>query len=158
MASLYSEALKKIDSSGINTPKLTIEQDHAVRQSLIKTPAFIIASEVNIKDGYTVCQAVCQAIGNEHVDMVQQVRNLWRIYLLSRDAKLELVTKGIVIEGKWCSVYNSNPYATGSIHNITTSSSSQGGNGPQKLVDNVRIKRVTMKVKGPWKTKHRFVP
>ena len=82
------------------------------------TPAFIMGNDIGQINGYKLCQMVCAQIGDKYVDMVQPVRNLWRIYINNSQKKLDLVNQGMVVDGKSVKVHASNPYATGSIHHI----------------------------------------
>ncbi len=96
------------------------------------TPAFILCDDIGEIDGYVLSQKIMQQIGNGFVDCVQQVRNLWRIYLTTKESKIDLVTQGVSIDGKAIKVHNQNPFVTGAIHNITSGMSIES-------VDMVRV-------------------
>ncbi len=44
---------------------------------------------------------------------MQRIKNLWRIYPKSFEAKIKLTTEGINIDGKNITIHNANPFATG---------------------------------------------
>ena len=61
---------------------------------------------------YEVCNAVAQVIGSVSVDGAQQIRNLWRIYIKSNEARIKLLTEGLTIRQKFLQLYDKNPYTT----------------------------------------------
>ena len=139
----YSQAVQRVDMSGVNSPNELQKDTYTSPLAMAKTPDFIIASDINTKDGWTICQAICKQVGSATVDMVQLVKNLWRIYLLTKESKIDLVSKGVSIEGKWCNVYNSNPYATGLLRTQNASSSHSSSNSDQSSRE--EMLRVTIK-------------
>ncbi len=88
------------------------------KDSPYKTPAFIKASDFSsdIKP-YEIIKAIEDVVGKYHLDTLQIVKDIWRVYLLSTQAKDELVKNGIMLRGKVIDVHEYNP----SIHTITSS-------------------------------------
>ncbi len=89
----------------------------AINLELNVKPAFIRMEEIGKIDGYSLGQAIMKTIGS-NLDTVQPVRNLWRIYTTSQSKKIELVSKGLTLDGKWIKIYDSNPYITSVIDSI----------------------------------------
>ncbi len=76
------------------------------------TPAFIMTSDTGNLSGLKIGRLVQKQVGN-CVDMVQQVRNLWRVYLTNNIAKVALISEGLSYNGRKIKVVGQNPYATG---------------------------------------------
>lgn len=53
-----------------------------------------------------------KAVGREHFLGSQNVRGIWRLYTKSREKRLELLTKGISLQGKSIPIYEANPRVT----------------------------------------------
>ena len=57
---------------------------------------------------------VSRTVGRENVEGAQNIRGSWRIYLLSRKARLELLTKQfIIVEGQKFQLFDKNPTVAG---------------------------------------------
>ena len=83
------------------------------------TPAFFIQNEVISKDDpvelkpYEVCMAMSRAINRSEIEGAQNVREIWRLYLKTKDAKAKLLASGISIRNTKVNVFEQNPSATG---------------------------------------------
>ncbi len=88
------------------------------KDSPYKTPAFIKASDFSSDiQPYEIIQAIEDVVGKYHLDTLQIVKDVWRVYLLSTQAKDDLVKNGIMLREKVIDVHSYNP----SIHTITSS-------------------------------------
>ena len=79
------------------------------------TPAFIMTCETGNLTGLKIGRLVKKQVG-DCVDMVQQVRNLQRVYLTNNIAKVALISEGLSSNGRKIKVYGQNPYATGMLN------------------------------------------
>ena len=71
------------------------------KDSPYKTPAFIKASDLdNDIQPFEIIKAIEDIVGKYHLDTLQIVKDVWRVYLLSAQAKDDLVKSGIIIKGK----------------------------------------------------------
>ncbi|GFR65123.1 hypothetical protein ElyMa_000197400 [Elysia marginata] len=59
---------------------------------------------------YKMCLAASKTVGRDCVLGAQQIGALWRLYPSSQQKRVELLTKGIVIEEKLINVASQNPF------------------------------------------------
>lgn len=68
-----------------------------------------IDSENNPVTVLEVCNAMARSIGARSVDGAQQIRGIWRLYTKSKEARVELLIKGINIRGRHVELTETNP-------------------------------------------------
>jgi ribA/ribD-fused uncharacterized protein len=79
------------------------------------TPLFMKAKDMNNPniDPYEICVAVTNVIGSSSLDGVQKINNLWRIYTMTKIARVQLFTKKTLpLDGKLVPLYDQNPFAS----------------------------------------------
>ena len=59
-----------------------------------------------------LCEAMAKSIGSSNVDGAQPIRGLWRLYTKSKEARVELLIKGIHLRGLSVPLYETNPFST----------------------------------------------
>lgn len=57
-----------------------------------------------------VYKQLCKTIRQEHIQGVQKIGGLWRLYLTDTGARCKLLTQGLDIRGKTVTVYEHNPF------------------------------------------------
>nr|XP_011438753.2 uncharacterized protein LOC105336225 [Crassostrea gigas] len=80
-------------------------------------PLYIKNSDLKTNQGkhltdYDLIDPIKKVIGDD-ILCVQLDRNLWRVYLKNVESRINLLTRGIEINGVSFQFYDSNPYATG---------------------------------------------
>jgi len=80
-------------------------------------PLFILSREILGQDQYRprpydICIAASDIIGRENVLGAQNIRGIWRLYLKSREKRLDLLMKGMSLRGRSVTLYEKNPKAT----------------------------------------------
>ncbi|GFR62371.1 hypothetical protein ElyMa_001870800 [Elysia marginata] len=55
-----------------------------------------------------MCIAASKTLGREGVVGAQQIGALWRLYLSSQEKRIELLTKGIILEGMLINISSQN--------------------------------------------------
>ena len=61
---------------------------------------------------YEVCNAAALIVGTQAIEGAQQIKNLWRLYTTSEDARCQLLTQGISLRNKYIQLLDKNPYIT----------------------------------------------
>ena len=61
---------------------------------------------------YEICQAMAKSIHKSNVDGAQNIWGVWRLYTKTKDARLQLLTKGFSVRGVSVPIYESNPRTT----------------------------------------------
>lgn len=74
-------------------------------------PVFFLEKENNFST-YDVCAAVSEVVGSERVTGAQKIRSLWRIYINTEEARITLLTEGLVIEGIRQNLLSQNPFTS----------------------------------------------
>ncbi len=59
---------------------------------------------------YDICKAVSDIGGTRNVDGVQLIKGLWKIYLRTIASRIEVLSKGISVNGIAITVFDSNPF------------------------------------------------
>lgn len=72
----------------------------------------ILAPAVGKITNYLLVQCVTKVVGDT-VKCIQLDRDLWRIYLTTKEGRDKLLLQGIDVDDQHISVYDSNPYSTG---------------------------------------------
>lgn len=77
-------------------------------------PVFIKGSDLSTQISvFELCTAVAKQVGHENVFGSQQIRGLWRIYLTDLEARKQLITNQLTIQGHQVHVYDDNPFRAG---------------------------------------------
>ena len=83
-------------------------------------------NEQNFMRPYEVCNAAAQVVGSDNIDGAQQIKNLWRLYVKSDDARMKLLTESLSLRNKHVQLLDRNPYS------------------PRQTDDNLPVVRVTV--------------
>ncbi|GFR68795.1 hypothetical protein ElyMa_000285700 [Elysia marginata] len=77
-------------------------------------PVFVLSRNLRTNcekiTNYKMCLAASKTVGRDGVLGAQQIGALWRLYPSSQQKRVELLTKGIVIEEKLINVASQNPF------------------------------------------------
>lgn len=86
-------------------------------------PVFIQARDVPQRDaqltGGDVYIALIRSVDRQVVRGVQRIGSLWRIYVNNHDARVRLISHGIVIRNTTIPVYDTNPYTKSANEHLT---------------------------------------
>ena len=63
--------------------------------------------------------SVAKVVKPDQIAGIQEIRALWRIYLLSREERVRLITEGLEIRGALTPVYDTNPFTRSHDENLT---------------------------------------
>ncbi len=74
------------------------------------TPAFILTSDTGTIDGYYLGQKIGEVIGMENIESLQELRNMWMVYIKNEPCKVALTSAGVSIDGLYAKVHSNNPY------------------------------------------------
>lgn len=85
--------------------------------SQISKPVYLKNSEILTPaegkiTNFLLVQCVTKVVGDT-VKCIQLDRDLWKIYLTTKEGRDKLLLQGIDVEDQHISVYDSNPYSTG---------------------------------------------
>ena len=73
----------------------------------------IVMSENQSMKPYEMSKLVADCVTFENIEGCQRIGNLWRIYLLSSEARIKILTDGLTVDNQQVTVHASNPYVTG---------------------------------------------
>ena len=76
------------------------------------TPLFFSERDLSLREkltAYEVCIEVTKVVTRNHVDGAQNIRGTWRIHLKDDKSRVELLTKGLSIRGKYVHIFEQNP-------------------------------------------------
>ena len=78
-------------------------------------PVFFLNRSVPLQEGefmrsIEVCNAMAQVIGSSKVEGAQRIRNLWRLYIKTEEARVQLLATGINLRSVHLQLLNENPY------------------------------------------------
>ncbi len=110
--------LKGILTRGIsaNTHTMASINTQPVESPLSGTPAVFIKTDdlINstVKD-YTICKAVADTIGADHLIGCQRIGRVWRVYPKDTESRVKLLTNCIQLQGQQVPIYAENPFRTG---------------------------------------------
>ena len=87
-------------------------------------PVFLRSNDVrNIDEkplaGEELYLSVANTVQKDNIVGIQQIRNLWRIYLNSHDDRVRVITDGLVIRGTVAPVHDVNPFTRAKEENVT---------------------------------------
>lgn len=78
------------------------------------SPAFILVNDIKrIKEDfslYDMCMSISGVVDQDNLEGCQQVRGLWKIYVKTIGAKMDLVSQGITVHGVSITVHDTNPF------------------------------------------------
>ena len=84
---------------------------HIVPQTV--PPVFIKHSDTGDVTHIELCAAVANIVGSSHLQGVQRIQNLWRIYVSDKKSRVDLyIKKKLLIKGKHVDMFDQNPYET----------------------------------------------
>ena len=96
--------------------------EHSVESAVNRTikPLYLKNSDIQLSDqsritDYDIMMNVTKQIGDE-LHCLQLDRNLWRLYLKSKDARTKLLSEGLNLNSITVSLYDTNPYSAGITH------------------------------------------
>lgn len=77
----------------------------------------VFARQQDIRGGRSVkpidmCQAIASSINRNNVDGAQLIHGIWRLYLKSAEARVDLMTKGLFLNGIQVPLFDKNPRST----------------------------------------------
>jgi len=75
------------------------------------TPVFCKARDVGNVSSVDLCQAMAAVVGKERVLGAQKIRGVWRLYISSEEARVELIAQGLEINAVSVVLYPENPYS-----------------------------------------------
>ncbi len=59
---------------------------------------------------YDICKSLSNIVGTRNVDGVQLVRGLWKVYVKTLASRMELLSKGISVNGISVTMFDTNPF------------------------------------------------
>ena len=78
-------------------------------------PVFVKARDINVENRPLTTLEMCRAAeaitGPGKIEGAQPIRGLWRIYCLSQEARIALLTEKIHLRGLTVDVYDRNPFS-----------------------------------------------
>ncbi len=82
---------------------------------LVVDPLFIKNRDMRVNSGekvetYDICKAVSSIVGTRNVDGIQLVKGLWKVYVKTITSRMELLSKGIMVNGIAVTLFDSNPF------------------------------------------------
>ena len=96
--------------------------EHSAESAVNRTikPLYLKNSDIQLSDqsritDYDIMMNVTKQIGDE-LHCLQLDRNLWRLYLKSKDARTKLLSEGLNLNSITVSLYDTNPYSAGITH------------------------------------------
>ena len=88
-------------------------------------PVFFKNSDMIVSDGsaelsvFEVCYAAEKISGHSSIEGAQKIRNLWRIYPISQEARQNLLVSGIALRSQHIDLMDANPYIHGNDRQTT---------------------------------------
>ncbi|KAK7485108.1 hypothetical protein BaRGS_00023648 [Batillaria attramentaria] len=101
MAAGGGDGMRSVEPVFLRQRDLPARQDSTVLGDLNRTDERYCALDI--------CLAAERACGKETIHGAQEIRGLWRIYPLTREARNQLLLEGIELRGRSVSLYNRNP-------------------------------------------------
>ena len=103
---------------GENSDTIVNSTESAVNRTIkplyMKNSDIQLSNQARITD-YDIMTNVTKQIGDE-LHCLQLERNLWRLYLKSKEARNKLLTEGLNLSSITVSLYDTNPYSAGITH------------------------------------------
>ena len=88
--------------------------NRTIKPLYLKNSDIQLSNQARITD-YDIMTNVTKQIGDE-LHCLQLDRNLWRLYLKSKEARTKLLTEGLNLSSVTVSLYDTNPYSAGITH------------------------------------------
>ncbi len=92
-----------------------LKKDYNLDLEPVREPAYMFQSDTGTLSAYHVCRTICNKVGDKYIKGLQGVRNVWRIYFHSSEARIDLITRGIDVDGRIIKVYATNPFMPGGV-------------------------------------------